>query len=193
MKLLHIDSSVTGAASVSRVLTAEIVARFAAHTPSLEVTRRDLTEDPLPHFLVGAEDPAVVAHNETILAEYIDADVVVVGVPLYNFGLSSTLKAWIDRVVIAGRTFRYGPDGRPMGLVPNKRIVMAIARGSVYAKGSPFEAFEHAEAHLRTIFAFLGIHDCEAVVAEGLAISQEHRERGLAEAREAVASLSLGR
>ena len=188
MNLLHLDSSILGSASTSRDLTAQIVERLKARQPQLKVTYRDLAAAPLPHYSAEslvAQDPAAAARDEATLREFLAADVIVIGAPLYNFSLPSQLKAWIDRVAIKGRTFRYGPRG-PEGLAGGKQVIVAIARGGVYESGA---GTEFAESYLRFLFGFLGVSDVTFVRAEGLNVSPEHRERAVASARALIDAL----
>lgn len=177
MKLLHIDSSIQGDASASRALSAAVVARLRASDPSLEITYRDLARAPLPH--IDLEGLATVTATP-ILREFLDADIVVIGAPMYNFSISSQLKAWIDHIVVAGRTFRYGTEG-PIGLAGGKRVIVAHSRGGIYSEGPAAEA-EHAEGYLRAILGFIGINEPEFVVAEGLALGTDQREAAMAAA-----------
>jgi FMN-dependent NADH-azoreductase len=178
MNLLHIDSSALGAASATRELSQAIVARLQREQPGLSVAHRDLDAGPLPH-LTGASlsgaDAAQVALGETLLAEFLGADLIVIGAPMYNFGIPSTLKAWIDRIAVAGRTFRYTAQG-PVGLAGGRRIIVASARGSALGDGHPAD---FQEPFLRQVFGFLGIQEVEFVRAEGVALSPEHRARAL--------------
>jgi FMN-dependent NADH-azoreductase len=185
MKVLHIDSSVQGSGSATRELTREITARLRAARPDAEVIYRDLAAHDLPHFSHGAltrSDEIEAARNTAVLEEFLAADVLVVGAPLYNFSIPSQLKAWIDRIVIAGRTFRYTERG-PEGLAGDKKVIVAVARGGVYEAGSPAE---FGESYLKHIFGFLGIRDVTFVRAEGLAFSAQHRESALTAARAAI-------
>jgi FMN-dependent NADH-azoreductase len=185
MKLLHIDSAATGAGSVTRELTAAIVARWQAAIPGLEVTYRDLDADPLPHLtgavLAGAA-PETAALGEATLQQFLDSDVIVVGAPMYNFSVPSTLKAWIDRVAVAGRTFRYTENG-PEGLAKGKTLVIASGRGGLYGDSSPAD---FQEAYLRQVFGFLGVDDVQLVRAEGVAYSPQHRVDALAAAHASI-------
>jgi FMN-dependent NADH-azoreductase len=186
MKLLQIDSSALGAQSATRELTRAIVAQWNAREATLEVVRRDLDQSPLPHLTGDAlmrRDPEAAALGEAVLQEFLDADVVVLGAPMYNFSIPSTLKAWIDRIAVAGRTFRYTAQG-PEGLAGGKKVIVASARGSALGDDSPAD---FQEAYLRQLFGFLGVADIEFVRAEGLAISPEHRTRGMAKAHAAIA------
>ena len=185
MNVLHIDSSVLGASSASRELTQEIVARLKAARPEAQVTYRDLAAQELPHLsqasLTGS-DELEAARNAAVLEEFLSADVLVIGAPLYNFGLPSQLKAWVDRIAIAGKTFRYTESG-PEGLAGGKQVIVAVARGGVYEKGSPAE---FGESYLKFVFEFLGIRDVSIVRAEGLAHSPQHREAALSAARASI-------
>ncbi|HUD43061.1 MAG TPA: NAD(P)H-dependent oxidoreductase [Dokdonella sp.] len=180
MNLLHIDSSALGSRSVSRELTAAIVAAFAGRDPDLHVTYRDLAAAPL-----GDWSPETAA--DTVLEEFLAADVVVLGAPMYNFGIPSQLKAWIDRICVAGRTFRYEAGG-PVGLAGGKRVVIASTRGGLYATGAA-AALDFQEPYLRKVLGFIGITDVEVIRAEGLNLDEGHRTQALATAREAVAAL----
>jgi FMN-dependent NADH-azoreductase len=187
MTLLHIDSSIQGEVSVTRQLSAEIVRRWLARHPATEVLYRDLSAQPLPHLsgtaLVGT-DELEAARNSAVLGEFLRADIVVIGVPLYNFSIPSQLKAWIDRISVAGKTFRYTEKG-PEGLAGGKKVILAIARGGVYgSSGIP----EFGESYLSFLFGFLGIRDLSFVRAEGLNHSAAAREAGLAAARAALAA-----
>jgi FMN-dependent NADH-azoreductase len=185
MKLLHIDSAATGAGSVTRELTAAIVARWQDTVPGLSVTYRDLDAAPLPHLtgpvLTKADTVAAEASEQT-LQQFLDSDVVVIGAPMYNFSVPSTLKAWIDRVAIAGRTFRYTENG-PEGLAKGKRMVIASGRGGIYGDNSPAD---FQEAYLRQVFGFLGVTDIEFIRAEGVAYSPQHRTDALEGAKAAI-------
>ncbi len=201
MKLLHIDSSITGPGSVSRVLSAEIVEARRRQDPAVEVTYRDLETNPVGH-LSGAHLAA--AHGATpesaalaedvnagaaALEEFLAADVIVIGAPMYNFAIPSQLKAWIDRIAVAGQTFRYTEKG-PEGLCGAKTVIVASSRGNIYAAGSPNAAFDHQEAYLRSVFGFLGITDVSIIRAEGVAFGDDARTAAIANAKQEVAALA---
>lgn len=169
MTILHIDSSITGDNSVSRVLTASVVEKLRAADPSAAVVRRDLASEPLAHLTLDA------FADSSVLDEFIGADTVVVGAPMYNFALASQLKAWLDRILVAGKTFRYTEQG-PEGLASGKRVIVAVSRGGFYEEGS---AMEHLETYLRGIFGFIGIQP-EFVHADGINYGPEQREAGIA-------------
>lgn len=186
MKLLHLDSAITGDASVSRRLTADIVAHLEAADPTLDVTYRDLGADPLDHFTLNAPPPTDTSTSE--VAQFLAADIVVIGAPMYNFTVSSQLKAWIDRIVVAGSTFRYG-DAGVVGLAGDTRVIVAVARGNRYAGDAPAALQEHAETWLRTIFGFIGVSP-EFVIAEGLLLGPEAKDAAMAEARSSIDALA---
>jgi len=185
MNLLHIDSSVLGEHSASRALSAAIVARLRAEEPGLHVAYRDLAAQSLPHFtpMLAESDPCA-RRNAELLDEFLAADVVVIGAPMYNFTIPSQLKAWIDRVLSAGKTFRYTENG-PEGLAGGKRVIIASARGGVYSEGAA-KTLDFQETYLRHVFGFMGIHDVEFVRAEGLNLGAEQREAALRSAHERI-------
>lgn len=201
MQLLHIDSSVLGANSASRALSAAIVAREAAIHPGLQVTHRDLAADAALHLSPahlaawqgGAVEDALlgadIKKGGGYLQELTAADIVVIGAPMYNFSIPSQLKAWIDRVVIAGKTFRYGPNGAE-GLLLNKKVFIASSRGSVYAEGSPTAALEHHESYLKGVLGFIGLTDVTIVRAEGLALGPEARDAAMSKARRDIEAIA---
>lgn len=199
MKLLHIDSSVLGPHSVSRQVSAAIVDRLRQATPALDVVYRDLTQTPLAHLsgshlaaAQGAPAPAELgpdlAASAAVLNEFLDADIVVLGAPMYNFTIPSQLKAWIDRVLVAGKTFKYDANG-PQGLASGKRVIVAISRGGFYGAETPYAAGEHLETYLRWVFGFMGITSLEFIPADGIQVGAEHREKALAGALQAATSL----
>ena len=182
MKLLHLDSSILGQHSASRELGAAIVARWQRDVRGLEVTYRDLAANPLPHLSGGAlaqADADEAATAAAVMDEFLSADVIVVGAPMYNFGIPSQLKAWIDRVAVAGKTFRYTADG-PQGLAGGKQVIVAATYGGKH----PVESGRNfVEPYLRQVFAFLGIDDVEFVSADGLSVSPEQRVTSISAAR----------
>jgi len=190
MKLLQIDSSISGQASASRQLTRQIVDRLVQADPALEVTYRDLDREPLPHLdsnhLAGMAPGAATGENTrqelaasaAALEEFLAADVVVIGAPMYNFTISSQLKAWIDRILVAGKTFSYTAEG-PKGLAGGKRVIIASSRGGIYASDTAMAAMDFQETYLRAVFRFIGIDRIEFVRAEGVAFGLEQREAAL--------------
>jgi FMN-dependent NADH-azoreductase len=199
MQILHLDSSVLGDASASRVLSSAIVRDLLQERPSAQVAYRDLARQAIPH-LTGAiasgfrapgstpvTDPAVLsehARSEELVSEFLASEIVVIGAPMYNFSVSSQLKAWIDRVAQPGRTFRYTSDG-PVGLSGGRRVIVASTRGGMYSVGAA-SAMDFQESYLKAFFSFLGIADVRFVRAERLTKGAELREHAIAEARKQV-------
>jgi FMN-dependent NADH-azoreductase len=193
MKLLHIDASILGANSVSRQISAAIVEGLRKVPGGIDVTYRDLAASPLAHLsgehlaaVQGAVPEAAslqsdMAASAAALDEFLAADIVVIGAPMYNFGAPTQLKAWIDRILVAGKTFRYGAQGVE-GLAAGKRVIVAISRGGFYGDGTPAAAAEHLETHLRAVFGFIGITNPEIIIAEGVQMSPEQRAKAIGEA-----------
>ena len=171
MTILHIDASINGENSASRKISRSIVEQLKPALWGEKIVYRDLAAEPLPHLTLDA------FADTSVLDEFLAADVVVIGAPMYNFTLPTQLKAWIDRIVIAGTTFRYTESG-PEGLAKGKRVIIALARGGIYSEGSPASALEHLESYLRGVFNFIGIEP-EFVLAEGLNLSPEHRDEAI--------------
>ncbi len=194
-KLLHIDSSILGGNSVSRQLTAQIVASWRAAHPATQVTYLDLAVDTPSHLSadsLGFRMPAGTATlsetaqrenaiSEALVSQFLAADVVVIGAPLYNFSIPTQLKAWIDRIAQAGRTFTYTDKG-PVGLAGGKTIIVASTRGGMYSTSDAGNAMEHQESYLKTIFGFFGVTDVRFVRAEGLAMGEAGKAAALASA-----------
>jgi FMN-dependent NADH-azoreductase len=168
--ILHVDSSINGDASASRAISRSIVERIGGE----RAVYRDLVAEPLPHLTLDA------FADTSVLDEFLAADTVVIGAPMYNFTLPSQLKAWLDRILVAGKTVRYTEAG-PEGLAGGKRVIVALARGGMYDAGSPAAALEHLESYLRGIFNFIGIEP-EFVAADGLNFGPEQREASLSAA-----------
>lgn len=205
MKLLHIDSSVLGAHSVSRRVTATIVGKLKKANPHMEVIYRDLVAAPPPHMTLaslpgdhpssafaGPLGPAaqrVRDESQKMLDEFVKADIVVLGVPMYNWTIPTQLKAWIDVIIVPGKTFTYSAQGAEVGLVGNKRVIVAIARGAFYSSETA-AASEHAQSYLRTVLSFIGVNNPEFVVAECVAGGDQNKAKALASALDAVEQLA---
>ena len=193
MKLLHIDSSVLGANSVSRALTARTVAEWQATHPGTTVEYLDLAVEAPSHldgnslgFRTPQENATELqrrenAISEKLVSQFLAADVIVVGAPLYNFSIPSQLKAWIDRVAQVGRTFKYTEKG-PQGLAGGKTVIVASTRGGIYSTSDAGRALEHQESYLQTVFGFFGITDVRFVRAEGVAMGDAPKAQALAAA-----------
>jgi FMN-dependent NADH-azoreductase len=172
--ILHIDSSITGDHSVSRRVSKRIVEQLQAGDPRAKVVRRDLAADPLPHLeLTHMADG-------TVVDEFMAADTVVIGAPMYNWNVPSQLKAWLDRILVAGRTFAYTEQG-PMGLATGKRVIVAVSRGGLYGEASPMRFLEHVETYLRGVFGIIGI-DPEFIIAEGMKVGPEQEHEAISSA-----------
>ena len=196
MIVIHIDSSPRGVDSVSRDLTRQIVDRLKVVEPTLDVIRYDLGERPLPHLssdaigalrraeLATAEQRELGALSDRMIEELQRADLIVIGSPMHNFGITSQLKAWFDTIIRAGKTFSYGEQG-PQGLLKDKRAIVVETRGGVYTTG-PAASFNHQEPHLKTLLGFIGISDVQFIHAEGLDKGPESRAKGLAHAKHAI-------
>ncbi|GLQ52331.1 FMN-dependent NADH-azoreductase [Dyella flava] len=200
MKLLHIDSSILGQGSVSRDLSADVVASFRSRHADLAVTRLDLAATPIGHLTAAHLDAAQgasvdealksdLALGQLALEEFLAADIVVIGAPMYNLGIPSQLKAWIDRISVAGKTFSYSEHG-PVGLCGGKKLVIASSRGGIYSEGSPAALYDHQETYLKVAFSLLGITDITFIRAEGVAMSPEARSVAIASAKNESAALT---
>lgn len=190
-RVLIVESSARQQGSISRQLTAEFIAQWRAAHPADEVVVRDLAQESVPHLdsdLLGGwmkpadqqndAERAALARSNRLTEELLAADVLVLAAPMYNFGIPSTLKAWLDHVLRAGVTFKYTETG-PQGLLSGKRAFVLTARGGVYAGGP----LDHQEPYLRQALAFIGIHDVTFIHAEGLNMGAEFQEKGIAQAR----------
>jgi len=194
-RVLIIESSARQQDSVSRQLTQQFVAQWQAAHPADQITVRDLGKDPVPHLdstLLGgwmkpdaqrsATEQAALDRSNLLTEELVGADVLVLAAPMYNFAIPSTLKAWLDHVLRAGVTFKYGETG-PQGLLVGKRAFVLTARGGIYA-GS---ALDHQEPYLRQVLGFVGIHDVTFIHAEGLNMGGDFVEKGI---NQAIAKLA---
>jgi FMN-dependent NADH-azoreductase len=195
MKLLHIDSSILGDHSASRQLSRGVVESFTAAHPGTEVVYRDLASDALNHFsgatLAAAGTPAEgrdaaqkleVDTNEAVLQEFLNADVVVLGAPMYNFSISSQLKAWIDRICVAGRTFRYTEAG-PEGLCKGKKVIVVSTAGGLHSGQATSAGHDDL---LKVLFGFVGVTDLQFVHAQGLAYGDEPRANAMSAAKKHI-------
>ncbi len=202
MKLLHIDSSALGANSVSRQLTQRVVAQWRASHPGTVVEYLDLVADAPTHlsadslgYSLGPDATQLTvaqrrenAVSEQLVSQFLAADVVVVGAPMYNFSVPTQLKAWIDRVAQAGRTFTYTEKG-PQGLAGGKTVIIASSRGGVYSSNPALAGLDHQESYLKTVFGFFGITDVQIVRAEGIAMGDAAKAQALSAADVAILAL----
>ncbi|WAG80668.1 FMN-dependent NADH-azoreductase [Metapseudomonas furukawaii] len=197
-RVLVIESSARQHGSVSRQLTQDFIAQWKAAHPMDEVVVRDLAAEPVPHLdadLLGgwmkpaeeqsAAEQAALSRSNLLTGEVLDADVLVLAAPMYNFAIPSTLKSWLDHVLRAGVTFTYTETG-PKGLLTGKRAFVLTARGGIYAGGP----LDHQEPYLRQALGFIGIHDVTFIHAEGLNMGNEFQEKGLASAKAQLAQVA---
>ena len=200
MQLLHIDSAITGEQSVSRELTKRIVAAWKASHPYTTVAYLDLAAQAPAHFSADAMgfrtgqeastdgQRAENAVSEALVSQFLAADVIVVGAPLYNFTIPSQLKAWVDRIAQTGRTFRYTDKG-PVGLAGGKTVIVASSRGGMYSTSEGGQAMDHQESYLKVILGFMGITDITIVRAEGVALGADIKTAAVQAAKAQVEQL----
>ena len=202
MNVLQIDSSALGDASVTRVLTAQIVSALKKTAPHIQLTYRDVTANPPGHLdgelakIVKFRDLANMTDRQrreldltdSLVDEFLAADAIVIGAPMYNFTIPSQLKSWIDRIAQAGRTFRYTENG-PVGLAVGKKAYIASARGGVYSTSDAMTALDHQESYLKTVLGFMGVTDVAIIRAEGVGMGPDGRDRALSAAAAAIADL----
>ena len=195
MQLLHIDSAISGAQSVSRQLTAQVVAAYKASHPDVQVSYLDLVANAPAHFTMDAMAPRTGqtdglsdaqkrenAVSEQLVSQFLAADVVVIGAPFYNFSSPTQLKAWIDRLAQPGRTFHYTANG-PEGLAKGKTVIVASTRGGVYSTSEGGQAMEHQESYLKVVLGFFGVTDVRFVRAEGVAMGEAAKASALSTAQ----------
>lgn len=184
MQILHIDSAITGNNSITRELTADILASLQQTHPEAKVDYLDLAVNAPSHlsaqslgFRTGQEAATEIerkenAISEALVTQFLAADVIIVGAPFYNFTIPTQLKAWLDRIAQAGRTFKYTATG-PVGLAGDKKVIIASARGGAYSSSAAGQAMEHQESYLKVIFGFMGVTDVSIVRAEGVSMGPE--------------------
>jgi FMN-dependent NADH-azoreductase len=188
MKLLHIDSSITGDKSISRQLTADIVEKLTDEQPDLDVTYYNLDSKPFAYLSSHAfNSEAEQQEGQRALKDFKEADIVVIGAPMYNFAVPAQLKAWIDRVAVAGETFHYTENG-PEGLAGGKKVIIASVRGGVYS--GDLSALDHQESYLKTVLGFMGITDVEIIRAEGVNMGPEVAAKAIENAKANILTLS---
>jgi FMN-dependent NADH-azoreductase len=198
--VLYINSSVRSSGSLSRQLSAEFIAKWKAAHPADTIVERDLASHPVPHLseeMMGAfftpaeqrnaQQAQTVKLSDALVDEVEAADVIVIGAPMYNFSVPSTLKAYIDHIARAGRTFKYGPNGAE-GLLKDKKVYVFTASGGVYSEG-PAAGFDFLATYLRAVLGFLGITDISFIRAEGVAMGEQALADTLAKSRQSIDEL----
>lgn len=201
MKILHIDSSILGEHSVSRLISSDLVSRLQSLHPSSQVIYHDLVEEAAWHLsnrhlavFQGAPvtDPRLGA-DLGVGGTYIDnlfaADIIVIGAPMYNFSIPSQLKGWIDRVVVAGQTFKYDEKGVE-GLLKGKKLFIASSRGGFYTGDSPFAPLDHQESYLKAMLGFIGLTEVTTIRAEGINLGDEAKATAISKAKAEIAALA---
>ncbi len=201
MKILHLDSSVLGESSASRALTRHVVEAWRAAEPNAVTRYRDLGAQAPQHlspdyFAIGAvpeekrsaQQSSELKLSDALIEEFLAADALIIGAPLYNFAIPSGLKAWIDRIMVAGKTFKYSAEG-PVGLAGDKKVVIVATSGGKY-EGTPVDAAHIG--HLKTVLNFVGVKDITVVRAAGLNMGPESRAEALAGAEAQIAALFTG-
>ena len=200
-KTLILDSAVTGDASISKRLTAEFAEQLKRRDPAARITTRDLGANPVPHLVpetvagirataTTETEKAALALSDELVDELRDIDLLVIGAPMYNFGIASSLKAWFDHILRAGTTFRYTENG-PEGLLPLKKAVVIETRGGLYSEG-PAVAMDSQEPHLRTLLGFMGVTDVTFVRAEKLGFGPDAVRAAVDDATAALRAFADG-
>lgn len=180
-KILHITSSTSGEASYSIRLGKTLIEKIQQQHPGSSVLVRDVISDKAPDLIaeriaamrtpedqLTAEGKALVAYSDKVIAELMESDIIVIGVPMINFSIPAQLKAWVDNVARGGKTFKYGEFG-PEGLITGKKVYLAIASGGIYSEG-PMQAYDFIESYLRSVLGFVGMTDITVLRAEGTAM-----------------------
>lgn len=198
--ILHIDSSPRGDRSFSRKFSYEFITSWKTAHPDDTVTYRDLGHNPVPHvdesWIAAAFSPPqtrspelnqAIKISDELVDEFLAADRYVFGVPMYNFNIPSTLKAYIDQIVRIGRTFVVSQEGAFQGLISSKKMLIVTARGGSFTQGSPTAAYDFQEPYLKAIFGFIGITDISLIHVENLSAGDDIREQSFTQARHAIA------
>jgi len=196
--VLVVTSSALAEHSVSSELVRDVVDGLRRRDPSTRLVVRDLGANPIPHLTTDAAtairgEPSneaqarVRALSDELIGEVQAADILVMGVPMYNFGIPSTLKAWFDHVLRSGATFRYTESG-PEGLVKGKRAILVLAKGGYYSDG-PMQIMDSQEPHVRSMLNFIGVTDIHYIRAEKLALGPQEREKSIIAAKAAIGEL----
>ena len=203
MNVLHVDSSITGDASVTRLLSAQVVDALVKSRPDLTVTYRDVAAHPSEHLSpellsvvkfqnregLSPHQQAALAETDALVEEFMAADVVVIGAPMYNFTIPTQLKAWFDRIAQAGKTFRYTEKG-PVGLAGNKRVILLSSRGGTYSTNPAMAGLDFQEAYVKAIMGFMGVIDITVIRAEGVSMGPEAKQKALDLAGAEIAKLA---
>ncbi len=202
MNILHIMTSPLGDHSVTRALGKKLIQTLQQKYSDAKITERDLALQLIPHLdlaTLGAfqtpedqltpELSALLKNSNEIISEVMVANILLIEAPMYNFGIPSALKAWVDHLVRAGKTFKYSENG-PVGLVPGgKKVYIVSARGGIYSQG-PAQSMDHQESYLRAVLGFLGISDVDVIRAEGVNMGPDHSQKAKDEAMKKISDLA---
>jgi len=194
--ILHIKSSSNLQGSFTRQIGAIAVERLKAQHPHAQIIERDLVASPVPHItpewigaaFSGNADAAALKLSNTLVDEVFASDILVIEAPMYNFSVPSVLKAWIDQVVRAGKTFSHSASG-PEGLVKGKRAIVVFGAGGFYAEG-PYKPYEHTLSYLLSVLGFIGITNVETIRIEGVALGQDKVAEALEKAKKQANALA---
>ncbi|MGM3189933.1 FMN-dependent NADH-azoreductase [Dickeya dadantii subsp. dieffenbachiae] len=201
MNVLHIDSSILEDGSVTRQISADVIAQLVKHHPQTSVSYRDVVKHEIRHLTgaiaagfrqiasASADSSTLQEHmiSEQLVAEFLANDVIVIGAPMYNFSVSSQMKAWLDRIAQAGKTFKYTEKG-PVGLSGGRTVIVVSARGGFYTE-QPFAGMDFQERYLQAFFRFLGITDIYFIRAEGASKGDEIKNREIQNAKSSIQSI----
>lgn len=199
MNILSLQASINGSASATRALSTAYIEQLMASRAGVSLVEHDFAIETIPHLGKGmgalqlgtsSDLPSSSSFSDRLIEELERCDVLVIGAPMYNFGIPSTIKAWFDHVIRAGRTFRY-VDGAPQGLLPaGKKAVVCVASGGIYSEG-PAAHIDFLEPHLRWLLAFMGITEVEFIRAEGLVYGEDVAKAAMGAARDKASALAL--
>ncbi len=186
--ILHVSSSSNPQNSVTRQIGSVMVDTLIQSHPGAKVITRDVVSTPLPHLtpgvigaMFGGPDSPALALSDSLVEELLSSDVIVIEAPMYNFGIPSALKAWIDHIVRVGKTFQYTATG-PKGMIEGKKAIIILSSGGIYSEG-PAKAMDFQETYLRAVLGFIGITDVEAITIAGTSMGPEKAEQSMEDAK----------
>ncbi|QUE31313.1 FMN-dependent NADH-azoreductase [Francisella philomiragia] len=193
-KILHIRSSIKEENSVSRKFGDDLISHFKS-TDKVKVSERDLVDNSVEHInpdfinAMANNNQDRLATSNKLIEELFENDIIVIESPMYNFSIPSTLKSWIDNIMIARKTFLYTANG-PEGLVKNKKAILVLSKGNIYSEGAA-KPLDFQENYLKTILNFIGINDITVICAEGVDLNAEIREKSLKQVEQQIKNLSI--
>ncbi|AJI47842.1 NAD(P)H-dependent oxidoreductase [Francisella philomiragia] len=193
-KILHIRSSIKEENSVSRKIGDDLISHFKS-TDKVKVSERDLVDNSVEHInpdfinAMANNNQDRLATSNKLIEELFENDIIAIESPMYNFSIPSTLKSWIDNIMIARKTFLYTANG-PEGLVKNKKAILVLSKGNIYSEGAA-KPLDFQENYLKTILNFIGINDITVICAEGVDLNAEIREKSLKQVEQQIKNLSI--